>query len=82
MIFFEIRQTDVISILYIEIIEKKNEGKQCNLDDMPQQLHIMPLCIKRAKFNDLQIMKQFCSAAAQEYFSALPVEDNEENDSD
>ena len=51
---------------------------------MPQQQYMMPLFIyKMVKFNDLQIMKQFCISSAQEYFASLPVKENEEeSDSD
>ena len=50
---------------------------------MPQQQHMMPLFIKRDKFNDLQIIKEFCISSAQEYFASLPVKEREEeSDSD
>ncbi|KAJ4449680.1 hypothetical protein ANN_01084 [Periplaneta americana] len=61
------------------ITEKKSEE-----ESNATQLKCLNSCVRRhyvskmAKFNDLQIMKQFCSPAAQEYYTKLPVKGNEE----
>ena len=41
-----------------------------------KRAHTAPLPISRPKYNDLQVLKMFCSVEVQAYFDRLPVADN------
>lgn len=55
--------------------EKTEKGiVRLTSQDKPEQLYNGRLQIKKAKYNDIQVLSKFCSEKAQRFFANLPVE--------
>lgn len=62
------------------IVDRKQNTPSCESDPGPEISYHSPLPVSTAKFNDLQVLSQFCGPLAKEFYKKIKMQPNIKDD--